>query len=50
MANRVATSRTFLPSTNFISRILNSKTLRGTEGGVDEKGTKYKWTELFEKQ
>lgn len=28
----------------------DGKTLRGTEGGVDEKGTKYKWTELFEKQ
>jgi len=28
----------------------DGKTMHGTEGGTDETGTKYKWTEFFEKQ
>ncbi len=28
----------------------DGKTLKGTEGGSDEKGTKYRWVEVFERQ
>jgi hypothetical protein len=28
----------------------DGKVMHGTEGGTDEKGTKYQWTEVFERQ
>jgi hypothetical protein len=28
----------------------DGKTMHGTEGGTDENGTKYRWTEVFERQ